>query len=47
MLHSLISPKWWVNMFVNVFVTMIFIYLIKKAAERYNIPVVKSIADAV
>jgi uncharacterized membrane protein len=47
MLHSLVSPRWWVSMFVNVFVTMIFIYLIKKASKKYDIPVVKNIAEEV
>jgi hypothetical protein len=46
-MRGLISPRWWVNMFIQVFVTMIFIYLIKKAADKYNIPVVKQVADAV
>lgn len=27
---KLFSPSWWVSMFINTFVTMIFIYLIKK-----------------
>ena len=44
---NMLSPKWFVNMFVNVFVTMIFIYFIKKAADKWNIPVVKKIADEV
>lgn len=44
---TLFSPKWLVNTFINVFITMIFIYFIKKAADKYNIPVVKNIADAV
>lgn len=44
---SFLSPKWLVNTFVQVFITMIFIYFIKKAADKYNIPVVKQIADEV
>jgi hypothetical protein len=44
---NILSPKWLISMFINVFVTMIFIYFIKKLADKYNIPVVKTIADEV
>ncbi|MEB9799786.1 hypothetical protein P4K19_31790, partial [Bacillus cereus] len=44
---KLFSPSWWVSMFVSTFVTMFFIYLIKKGSEKYNIPVVRPIAEAV
>ncbi|EJR71086.1 MULTISPECIES: hypothetical protein [Bacillus cereus group] len=44
---KLFSPSWWVSMFVSTFVTMIFIYIIKKGSEKYNIPVVRPIAEAV
>jgi hypothetical protein len=44
---NILSPKWLISMFINVFVTMIFIYFIKKLANKYNIPVVKTIADEV
>lgn len=44
---NLMSPKWWVNMFVTVFITMVFIYIIKKASAKYNIPIVKTIAQEV
>lgn len=39
--------KWTVNMFVTVFITMVFIYIIKKVSNKYNIPVVKNIANEV
>lgn len=41
------SPSWWVSMFINVFITMVFIYIIKKASAKYDIPVVKNIAAEV
>lgn len=41
------SPKWLINMFVTVFITMIFIYIIKKVSAKYNIPLVKQIAEEV
>ncbi|EOQ01050.1 hypothetical protein [Bacillus cereus] len=46
-MSKLFSPTWWINMFITTFVTMIFIYLIKKISGRYDIPVVKPIAEAV
>ncbi|MCC3289160.1 MULTISPECIES: hypothetical protein [Bacillus] len=44
---NLFSPKWWINMFITTFVTMIFIYLIKKVSGKYNVPFVKTIAEEV
>jgi len=44
---NLFSAKWWVTMFITTFVTMIFIYLIKKGATRYDVPFVKSVAEGV
>lgn len=41
------SPSWWISMFINVFITMVFIYIIKKASTKYDIPVVKTIAQEV
>jgi hypothetical protein len=46
-MHNLFSPKWWVNMFITTFVTMFFIYLIKKGSTKFQIPVVKTIAEEV
>lgn len=43
----MLSPKWLLNTFVTVFITMIFIYIIKKAAVKYNIPIVNTIAKEV
>ena len=47
MLNFLVSPKWWVSMFFNVFVTMCFIFIIKKVSINYQIPVVQTIAKEV
>lgn len=41
------SPSWWISMFINVFITMVFIYIIKKVSVKYNIPVVKNISQEV
>lgn len=43
----LLSPSWWVSTIVSTLVTMVFIYLIKKVALRYNIPAVSTIAEEV
>lgn len=43
----MLSPKWLINTFVTVFITMIFIYIIKKAAAKYDIPIVSNIAKEV
>lgn len=44
---NVLSVRWWLNMFINVFVTMCFIYLIKKLTAKYNVPVVSNIAAEV
>ena len=44
---NLTSPKWWLNQFVTVFMTMCFIWVIKKFAGTYNIPVVSTVANEV
>ncbi|MGE6604863.1 hypothetical protein ACQKEY_24605 [Lysinibacillus fusiformis] len=41
------TVKWTVNMFITVFITMVFIYLIKKVSNKYDIPVIKNIANEV
>lgn len=46
-MNQLLSPKWWVNQFITVFMTMVFIWLIKKFAGTYNIPVVSTVANEV
>lgn len=40
---NLMSPSWWVNTFVQTFITILFIYMIKKAFNKVNVPVVSDI----
>lgn len=44
---NLFSPKWWFTMFMTTFVTMIFIYIIKKTSVKYNVPFVRTISEEV
>lgn len=44
---NVLSPRWWFNMFVTVFITMIFIYFIKKISAKYQIPFVSDMAAEV
>lgn len=44
---KLLSPSWWLSMFVTTFMTMLFIYLIKAMTNKFNIPVAKDIANGV
>ncbi|MEC0927857.1 MULTISPECIES: hypothetical protein [Bacillus subtilis group] len=39
--------KWLVHTFVTVFITMVFMWMIKKASAKYQIPVVSKIAAEV
>lgn len=41
------TPKWFINTFIQVFITMVFIYAIKKISNKYDIPVVKNVANEV
>lgn len=41
---NLFKLSWWIQMFVSTFMTMCFIYLIKKVTAKVNIPVVSDIA---
>ena len=44
---NVFSLNWWVSTLTATLVTMVFIYLIKKATAAVNIPVVSDIAQAV
>lgn len=44
---QLTKVSWWVNMFITTFVTMIFIYLIKRATQKINVPVVSDMVSEV
>lgn len=41
------SVSWWVGMFINTFVTILFIYIIKMIAGKVNVPVVSKIVEEV
>lgn len=47
MMNKLFSPSFWVQLFLNTFLTMVVIYLIKTVAGKYQIPVVSDVASAV
>lgn len=44
---QLTNPKWWLNMFLTTFMTMIFMYLIKTLANKFNVPVVQTVANEI
>lgn len=44
---SFLSPRFWVQTIVSTLFTMVMIYAIKKVSDKYNIPVIKPIADAI
>lgn len=46
-MSKLFSVNWWVSQFISVFITMVFIYLIKLMLGKVNIPIASDIADAV
>ena len=41
------SASWWIQMFVSTFLTMIFIYIIKKAMTKVNVPIASDIVASV
>ena len=46
-MSRLFSVNWWLSQFISVFMTMVFIYLIKLVLGKVNIPIASDIADAV
>lgn len=44
---SITRPSFWLQLFMSTFLTMVMIYLIKKASNKLNIPVVQDIANEV
>lgn len=42
-----IGTRWFVQTLVAAFVTMLFIWIIKKGADKYQIPVLSQIASEV
>lgn len=43
-MKAILSPSWWISVIASTLVTMAMILLIKKAAQKVNIPV---ISDAI
>ena len=46
-MNRFLSPNFWVSTIVSTFITMLIIYLIKKVATTYSIPVVSTVAEGV
>ena len=44
---KLLSPTFWIQTIISTFITMCMIYLIKKVATTYQIPVVSTVAENV
>ena len=44
---KLFSPSWWVSMFINTFITLVFIYIIKQVFSKINVPVVSNMVESV
>ena len=44
---NLASPTWWINTFVQTFVTVMFIYMLKKIFAKVEVPYVSDmVAEA-
>ena len=46
-MSKLFSINWWISQFITVFITMVFIYLIKLILGKVNVPIASSIAESV
>ena len=46
-MYSLLKPSWWISMFLSTFMTIFFIYLIKKVTGKIQIPVVSTMVEEV
>ena len=46
-MSKLFSINWWVSQFITVFITMVFIYLIKLILGKVNVPIASNIAESV
>ena len=42
-----LSVSFWAQAFINVFITLLIIYVIKSIGSKYNIPVVSAVSEAV
>ena len=46
-MKAIISPSWWLSVIASTLVTMAVIVLIKRAAQKINIPVVSDVIQEV
>ena len=46
-MSKLFSVNWWVSQFITVFITMVFIYLIKLILGKVNVPIASDIAESI
>ena len=46
-MSKLFSINWWISQFITVFITMVFIYLIKLILGKVNVPIASNIAESV
>lgn len=40
---NITSPSWWLNTFVQTFITILFIYMIKKIFAKVSVPYVSDV----
>ena len=46
-MSKLFSINWWISQFITVFITMVFIYIIKLILGKVNVPIASNIAESV
>ena len=46
-MNRIFTVNFWIQLFISTFMTMVMIYLIKKANEKLNLPVVSDIVEGV
>ncbi len=46
-MKQIMKPSWWVSMIVSTLLTMFFIYIIKQVTNKFNVPVVSDMANAI
>lgn len=44
-MSQLFSVNWWITMFINTFITIFFIYLLKKIFAKVNVPYVSDMVE--
>ena len=44
-MHKILTPTFWVQLFLNTLLTMLMIYFIKKMFANTNIPVVSTVVS--